>query len=392
MSTLSSRVATIALVHLDAANVTTIRDTLGDAAILPERPSGLEDGLELVLRTLPDAIIVGADTRVEMVISFAEAVLADRPDAQLIAVSRSAQPQTILSVLRAGFSEFLVLPQDAERLFTAATAHVEDDTDGEAGLLVSVLGAKGGVGTTLLATHLAMELSALHRVLCIDADASGGDVAASLNLQPDDTLHDLLARGNKIDERSLMGTTAHHHSKVHVLAQPEELEVLPESATAMHYVLKAAVRSYQYVFVDCGAAIGPEIRTTLELSDRILLVATPDVIGIRGAYRRLRRLRSFGIEDDRILLVLNKVGADRSLTLPIIEDNLLKQVSAELPRDTPLALRAMNEGRSLSDFKRSAALTQAIARLAGSLHHAQPAEPAPQQRPQGLLGRLLGRR
>ena len=92
-----------------------------------------------------------------------------------------AGPQLVVvhpSVPAKTFKEFVVLPDDANRLrSTVHEAAFKQGTDEEKGRVVTVTGAKGGVGTTTLAVHLAAELAGIHRVLLLDLDFGIGDVA-----------------------------------------------------------------------------------------------------------------------------------------------------------------------------------------------------------------------
>ena len=63
------------------------------------------------------------------------------------------------------------------------------------GRLVCVAGAKGGVGTTTLAVHMAADFLRVHpnsRVCVVDADVEKGDVAAMLDIRQSVSIADML--------------------------------------------------------------------------------------------------------------------------------------------------------------------------------------------------------
>jgi pilus assembly protein CpaE len=81
----------------------------------------------------------------------------------ILALSSTTNPDLLLSAMRAGYSEFLAKPFDRDEFmdcltrvdnrWSATIAHSFNS-----GKILSFFGAKGGVGTTTLAVHLAMYL------------------------------------------------------------------------------------------------------------------------------------------------------------------------------------------------------------------------------------------
>ena len=86
--------------------------------------------------------------------------------------------------------------------------HVAADTPaGEAGQVVAVAGAKGGVGTTLLALLLARARGAGMSVCLVDLDLQTGDVAAFVGVQVRRNIVDLVEVADELSGRALGETT-----------------------------------------------------------------------------------------------------------------------------------------------------------------------------------------
>ena len=81
--------------------------------------------------------------------------------------------------------------------------------------LVAVFSPKGGVGTTTIATNLALIAAEATRTrsLLIDLDLSFGQVASHLNLQPKQTLLELARDEAALREPELFRTYAIHHAE-----------------------------------------------------------------------------------------------------------------------------------------------------------------------------------
>lgn len=329
-----------------------VRETLVGEAVLPSNPVGFGDALESVQRSHPDVIIVSFSQGTEAPLAIAQALARELPSATLVALADQGQADVILSAMRVGYKEFVVLPQDATRLRQV----VKDSAysvaaDEEAGMVIAFVGAKGGVGTTMLTAHVAAELAGIHRVVAIDLDMSMGDLASVLDLNPSDDITTVLPRSHRLDERMLSGAAAVHASKTHVLCQPSEPQPgLDYTSDDVYSVISVAAQAYQYVLIDCGTSIDAATSMAANVADLILLVTEPTVISVRNAFRRVRTLTALGIERDQIRLVVNRFHKAAYVTLPDIETNLGLRVSATVTDDPRVVGQAFNEGKLVRDI------------------------------------------
>ncbi len=361
--------ANVVIVEVDADTMGVIRETLAAEAVLPNASVGFEEAVDVVLRTYPEVVIVGFDTKPEAAVELARTFAKERLRCVLIAVGSKHNANHILTAMRAGFTEYVVLPQDAEQMRAAVHSSAFDDSDDEGkGLVIAVTGAKGGVGTTFLATHLAAELATIHRVLCVDFDFTMGDIAPQMDIVPKDTIADLLPRAEQVDERMLTGSVFVHPSKVHFLCQPNDIDQVGEViGDDIFNILHAAASGYQYVIVDCGSRLDEAASTTLNVADQVFLLTTPDVVAVRDAHRKLNSLNAAGVERKRINLVLNKVPKQPYLSKETIETNLNIRVAASVTEDSKRVDHIINEGKLLRDLHPRAEIVTDVARLVGLL-------------------------
>jgi len=352
-------------VGLDPEAMGLVRETLAAEAVLPSSSISYADAVEVVKRSRPDVCIVGIGRSLDAALALAQQLTKEAPHVTLVALAPSSSADVILSAMRVGYKEYVVLPNDAARLrqvvHDAAYAPVDDD---EKGLVISVAGSKGGVGTTLITTHLAAELAAIHRVLCMDMDFSMGDAATMLDLTAKDNIVDLLPRADRLDERMLTGSIAVHRSRVHVLAQPNELDK-QEGANPddIYAIIRAAAKAYQYVLIDVGVYTDAGAEICFAVSDIIVLVATPDVISVRDAFRRLKLFERLGVEKDRVRLVVNRTRRNSFVTLDDIQQNLQIGVSASVSDDPKTVDSAINEGKLLREINRKSDVAKDISAM-----------------------------
>jgi pilus assembly protein CpaE len=267
--------------------------------------------------------------------------------------------------MRAGFREYVVLPEDGALLRRAVQeAPSEVKSTSDQGQVIAVIGAKGGCGTTFISVNLAAELCPVHRVCVADMDFSMGDVANTLDLQPSSHMGDLLANLSRLDERMLAGSVAVHPSGLHILAQPMALsEADSVRADDVLRILSCAADAYQYVLADCGGRLDAATRTVSLAADLVILVCTPDVPSVRNAWRRLQLLQHQGVDLHKIRLVLNRWDGGRSVSIEEIERNLGIPVAGTVADDPKAALAAVNEQVLLRDMAPRSSATTGIADL-----------------------------
>lgn len=371
--------ASVVLVGLTNEEMGLIREVLAAEAVLPSASVSFGDAISVVKRSRPDVVIIGFMQAMDAALALAQALNKEVPGATLVAFSQKSDADAILAAMRVGYKEFVVLPDDANRLRQVVhDAAYRPGDDEEKGLVVAMVGAKGGVGTTLLCTHLAAELAAIHRVVCIDVDFSVGDVASMLDLTPKDTITDLLPRADRLDERMLTGSVAVHKSKVHVVAQPSELERIEEvRADDVYAIVHAAAKGYQYVILDCGVRFDEATAMALSVADVVVLVTTPDVIAVRDAYRRVKLFEVNGLERDRVRLVVNRASKTAFVKNEDIEANLQLKVVASIADDPKTVDQAINEGKLVRHVNKKSDTARDISTLVALLTEGGELPPEP---------------
>ncbi len=383
-STPSRSNATVLVVGVDNHGLGLIRECLMTDAVIPNEQTSYLDASNAVRRHRPQIVIVGFDDDFDAAVRLGSTLKEDHPHLVLIAQASTADPERIRSAMRAGYRDFVVLPEDANllrRSVREAPSDVVLPTD--QGQVIAVIGAKGGVGTTFLSVNLAAELAPVHHVCVADLDFSMGDVASMLDIQASSHMHDLLANLNRLDERMLAGSVGVHPSGVHIIAQPMELveNDFLRSEDILR-VLSAAADAYQYLLVDCGGRLDDATRTCATVADLILLVCSPDVPSVKNAWRRLHLLERQGVDLHRVRLVVNRWDKNPPLSEADIESNLGIPIAATIANDPSRCQHAVNVGSLLRDVdKRSNAARDISNLLSLIIDGVEQVEPASTQTP-----------
>jgi pilus assembly protein CpaE len=213
---------------------------------------------------------------------------------------------------------------------------------------VAVHSPRGGVGTTTIATNVAMVKAQQKpdRVVLVDLHLQFGQVATHLNLEPKQTLADVARDDAAMTEPELLRTYAtRHDSGLHVLAAPTSPE-LAELVTAEHVdrILQTLLDSYDLVVIDAGSWLDERTMTAFERAESVIFTVCPEIGALKALHGLLEYLNEAGSVAAKSTFVLNNQFAREILKLRDVENALGQSVTSELPYDPFIYLKAVNEG------------------------------------------------
>ncbi|MEW2437549.1 AAA family ATPase [Streptomyces caniferus] len=271
-----------------------------------------------------------------------------------------------------GYDELAARVQAAAQWSAGVRVHLGGSPEaapGPAGTLVTVTGAKGGVGTTVTAVQLALAARAAGRsVALVDLDLQSGDVASYLDVQFRRSIADLAGIAD-ISVRVLQDAVHDHHTGLGLLLAPEEGERGEEvDDRAARQVIGALRARYEVVLVDCGSQMQSANAAAVELADVALLVTTPDVVAVRAAKRQVRlwdRLQIRQAEDTTT--VVNRLTRNTEIQPPLVAKATGTQVArTHVPAAFKELQPCVDAGR-MQDLDGRSTVRQALWALAGEL-------------------------
>ncbi|OIJ88555.1 septum formation initiator [Streptomyces sp. MUSC 14] len=251
---------------------------------------------------LPEVVVVHERVGPVPALDLIREVALRFPAVGVILVTSDASPGLFAAAMDAGARGLVALPLSYEELAgrvqavaqwsTGVRRHLGHGTDvlgGVGGTVVTVSGAKGGVGTTLAAIQLALAAQASGRpTALVDLDLQTGDIASYLDIQFRRSVADL-ASITDISPRVLADAVFRHDTGLALLLAPAEGERGEEVGDrAARQIVRALRSRYEVVVVDCGAQLSGAGAAAVEMADTALLVTTPDVIAVRAAKRTVR--------------------------------------------------------------------------------------------------------
>jgi pilus assembly protein CpaE len=240
-------------------------------------------------------------------------------------------------------------------------------------MIVSLLGTKGGTGTTTLAVNIAADVRRItsRPTVIVDLKNGPGDVALFLGLRPRHSFLTALDHLAWIDPPSLSRYVVEHECGLHVLAAGDEFgRPAPREADGVEHTLRALNAVYDYVILDCGTSLMMPTSGALQLSDAILLVANPDVPCLRNLQRLIDAVKTAGVPGERLQIILNRASEFGVLSTAQIERVLGLNISFSVNSDYRTVASAVNSGVPVSALRSTELNAQldAMARAVVALH------------------------
>ena len=285
----------------------------------------------------------------------------------VIALAQASEPALLLKAMRAGCSEFLYKPFN-ETVFMDSLARLQEHLvspgvrAARGGSVLSFFGAKGGVGSTTLAVHLAMYLVEGHqkKVLLIDNKPELGHVCVYLGLDGSRYhFNEVVRNVNRLDSELLRGFIAKHPSGLEVLSSPDIcIGVKPNDPEAVSKTLEFLRAEYDFVIVDCATSLNESNLAVIEASTRVYLVATPEIGAIRDLSRYVDNLMKVEYTTEKMHVVINRFSSRYEVNLEQIEKAIRLPVEIQLPNSYTELVRSVNLGEPLSAKLKSEFTTQ----------------------------------
>ncbi len=325
---------------------------------------------------LPDLIILDVMLPGVSGLEFC-AQLREHPDTATIPIlmlSAKGEVADKIAGLQAGADEYIVKPLDTAELVARVasllerTRRLRSVAPAVAGKLTTLLGAKGGTGTTTLTINLGVALCQrkLPTVAC-ELRAYPGTAGLLIGVHAAKTLSDLLQLPPRsITPQEVERRMAAHTSGLKVLCAPndyvEDRLIEADQAAA---ILDSLGKQAAQQLIDLPPAIGAAGRAALERSDRILLLAEPVRDSIDAAAAAAAYLRSLaGAGTSLGVVVVNRAPIASPVTPAEIEERIGLEIQGQIPPAADQCALAAARGIPLVQLQPEAVVTHAIQRLA----------------------------
>ena len=295
-------------------------------------------------------------------------LLGTMPELEVVLTASRIDPQLLLEAFRVGVKEFLSQPLTRQELEPALTRFEERFSAKTAGLdrhfgrVVSVIGARGGVGVSTVATNMATSVQQTGKgesVALMDLDLHGGDLGLFLDLHASQGLKHLAKDLSRLDETILRSTLVPHASGLQLLASGyeafEDAEYVHGSTMRVIGLLRSM---HRHIFIDCGHILDPAVKEALDYSDQVIVITTLSLPAIRRTKRLLETFTAAQYPTDKVMVMVNRYTSDQKDLLSETEGMLAVRMAGLIPNDYGTASEAIEHGKPLTIMAARTSISQ----------------------------------
>ena len=301
---------------------------------------------------------------------------------EVFLTAESADPGTLMQVMRLGIKEFFTQPVDEKEVKNALARFKERKQApsgkqlSKNGQVISIFGSKGGVGTTTVAVNLAISMAqgeTAQSVALIDMNTLFGEIPLFLEMSPQFHWGEITKNIDRLDDTFLANILTPHRSGIKVLPSPAYLNGhIRPTPEIMSRLLALMRRMFDYVIIDGGQSTNDTSLKVLEISDKLLLITILSLPCLANTNKLMRSLSDLGYVDrDRIKVVLNRYMKKGDISLKDAEAGIGTTLFRTIPNDYGATMTAINNGQPLVSIAPKTPIVRSFTDLAASLS-AQP--------------------
>ncbi|HEX3039425.1 MAG TPA: AAA family ATPase, partial [Caproiciproducens sp.] len=233
-----------------------------EIAVVGESSGGVR-ALDKIENTSPDILIMTLGGGDSDVLNLTERVVLHKPRTFVILLAENTDAGTLMEATRAGAHNITEFPATAKEfaeyiksVYNSETTRLNSLAEKQnitwMSRVITVFGSKGGLGKTTIATNIAVRLAQSgKKVALVDLDLQFGDIHIFLDIEPKETIAELVQDVYTPNIDSVRSYMVVHSSGVHVLCAPKSPEysevVSPDRVQSLLSLLRSY---YDFVIID----------------------------------------------------------------------------------------------------------------------------------------------
>jgi pilus assembly protein CpaE len=274
-------------------------------------------------------------------------------DLHIIILSTRGKPEDVASGMSAGADDYILKRPGADieligkvRALLAQPRKSAPEPEVTRGSILSFVSAKGGTGATSVCVNTAYALARQNpgaEILVVDMVFPMGTVGRSLGYESHKTIVKL-TREPDIDpgliEKYISMRTPWGFRILLGANDPQEATELEVSQIVPLFEMLQTM--YDYILVDFGRALSRISLPIIEMSERIVIILTPDISTVKGTRLIMEYLQSLDISLDRVFVINNRTVGRVWTTTEDIEREIGVKLNATIPYTVEYMTMAIN--------------------------------------------------
>ncbi|VAV89389.1 Type II/IV secretion system ATPase TadZ/CpaE, associated with Flp pilus assembly [hydrothermal vent metagenome] len=296
------------------------------------------------------------------------------PGTMVIAIGKENDIGLYRNLISSGVQEYLVKPVTTEQVREcilmaenairmaneAETLVIENETD----KLVAVVGMRGGVGASTIASNCAWIIAndMNRNTAILDMDIYFGTDALTFDLEPGRGLCDALENPSRIDGLFIERAMIRQSENLSILGSEASLnDPTYTDPSAMSHLLSELKHNFSYVIMDLPRNMAAEYPLMLSEADEIILVSDLTLSAARDIIRFLALCKTIA-PDTTVKIVLNKVAGMGMVEVDKkdFEASIERTADWEIPFDPKLMVQASRAGKPLPQAARMSKIVKVL--------------------------------
>ncbi|MBB5687061.1 pilus assembly protein CpaE [Sphingobium boeckii] len=301
------------------------------------------------------------------------------PGTVVIAAGQVNDVRLYRDLVASGIQDYLLKPFSADQLrdsFANAQSIINAPKHAEASverphLMTAVIGARGGVGASTIATSLAWlfgERSQRSTAL-LDLDVHFGTGALALDLEPGRGLTDAIENPSRIDGLFIERAMVRANDKLAILSAEAPLNQTMLTDGSAYFQLQEEIRAvYECTVIDLPRNMLVQHPHLLQEANACVIVTELTLAAARDVIRILSWLKS-NAPQCRVIVVANRVPSTGApeVARKDFESSIERKIDLVIPMDQKLASQAAKLGKPLAEASKGSKISAAIVDLSNRL-------------------------
>lgn len=299
-------------------------------------------------------VVVGSDVSISDAFAISEKCRVEHPHTRVILSRPRLDVDVLARALRSGIAEvvsaddptsFAESVRRINELFRAGIGKVrlENGSNRRARIIV-VFSAKGGCGKTTVSINLATTLSMESKVCLIDLDLQFGDIAVSMQKDPEKTISSSIAMGTDIDKLGARSMLTNYNKNLDLLLAPNNpTDVEFINGSIIGAILESLKSDYDYIVIDTPPAFTDFVLKAMEMMDVCFLITTLDMPALKNMRVVIDTMKALKLDLSNLNVVINRSDSKTGISLREAEELIDRPISFKVPNETNVSI-ATNRG------------------------------------------------
>ena len=319
------------------------------------------------------------------------------PGTKVIVIGHANDVELYRALIQRGISEYLVAPVSLMGVIKAiADLYVETGAQ-PLGRSIAFMGAKGGVGSSMVAHNVAWSIARNFEndVVVADLDLPFGTAGLDFNQDPAQGIAEAVNAPDRLDDNFLDRLLARCSERLSLLAAPATLDRTYDfNEAAFEHVIDVAQAGVPTVILDVPHAWNAWVKKTLMAADEIIITVEPDLANLRNAKNLIDLLKAGRSNDHPPRLVINKSGLAKRPEIKVDDFATALGITplAVIPFDAQLFGTAANNGQMIAETDAKSPIAESFDHIARAVTGRAETKRAKRGGMPPFLGRLMGKK